>query len=174
MDTPVLVRWVLKHTYYGYPRTFLLSCLLHPWSRDLLEMLICSHLIKKFPAFYGTRKFITAFTRAHQLFPSWAISIHSMAPHTTSWRSSLILSSHLCLGLPGALFPSGFPTETLYIPLFSPHTRYMPRLSHSSRFDHPKNIWWGVQITMLHTSIHPSIHISIYSATAPSGPWPPS
>jgi hypothetical protein len=24
------------------------------------------HLVKKFPAFYGTRKFITVFTRAHQ------------------------------------------------------------------------------------------------------------
>jgi hypothetical protein len=26
-----------------------------------------------------------------------------------------------------------------------PSTRYMPRASHSSRFDNPKNIWWGVQ-----------------------------
>ena len=27
------------------------------------------------------------------------------------------------------------------IPLPFPHTRYMPRPSHSSRFDHPKIIW---------------------------------
>ena len=27
-----------------------------------------------------------------------------------------------------------------------PHTRYMSRPSHCSRFYHPKNIWWGVQI----------------------------
>jgi len=27
-----------------------------------------------------------------------------------------------------------------------PHTCYMPRPSHSSRFDHPNNVWWGVQI----------------------------
>jgi len=31
----------------------------------------------------------------------------------------LILSSHLCLGLPSGPFPSGFPTKTLYTPLLS-------------------------------------------------------
>jgi hypothetical protein len=31
-----------------------------------------------------------------------------------------------------------FPTKTLYAPL---STCYMPRPSHSSRFDHPNNIW---------------------------------
>ena len=41
-------------------------------------------------------------------------------PHPTSWRSLWMLSSHLCLGLPSSLFPSGFPTKTLYTPLLSP------------------------------------------------------
>jgi hypothetical protein len=27
-----------------------------------------------------------------------------------------------------------------------PHTCYMPRLSHSSRFYYPNIIWWGVRI----------------------------
>ena len=40
-------------------------------------------------------------------------------PQSTSWRSILILSSHLCLGLPSGLFPLGFPTKTLYTPLLS-------------------------------------------------------
>jgi hypothetical protein len=41
-------------------------------------------------------------------------------PHPTSWRSILILTSHLCLGLPSGLLPSGLPTKILYEPLPSP------------------------------------------------------
>ena len=69
-----------------------------------------------------------------------------MNSHSASWRSILILSSHLHLRLPGGLFPSCFPTKTLDKPLLSPHTCYMPNPSHSPRFDHPNSIWWGVQI----------------------------
>jgi hypothetical protein len=59
-------------------------------------------------------------------------------------RSILILSSHLRLGL----LPLGFITKTCIHPL-PPHRCYMSRPSHSSRFDHPNNIWWGVQIIKL-------------------------
>jgi hypothetical protein len=38
--------------------------LLTPWSRVLLEKLTGSQLVQKFPAFFGTRRFITAFTSA--------------------------------------------------------------------------------------------------------------
>jgi hypothetical protein len=41
-------------------------------------------------------------------------------PHPTSWRSILILSSLLCLGLSSGLFHSGFPSKTLYTSLLSP------------------------------------------------------
>ena len=44
----------------------------------------------------------------------------SIHPHPTSWRSVLIFSFHLRLGLPRGLFPSSFPTNTLYTPVLSP------------------------------------------------------
>jgi len=94
--------------------------LLTPYRRVLLSKLIGSKLVKKFPAFYRTRRFITIFTSARHLSLSWASSIQSIPPHPTSWRSILISSSHLRLGLPNGLFPSGFPTKTLYTPLLSP------------------------------------------------------
>ena len=63
--------------------------------------------------------FITAFTSARHLSLLWASSIQTITPHLTSWRSLLILSSHLSLGLPSGLFPSGFPTNTPHTPLRS-------------------------------------------------------
>ena len=43
------------------------SYLLTPWSRVLVEKLTGFQLVKKFPVFYGTRKFITAFASARHL-----------------------------------------------------------------------------------------------------------
>jgi hypothetical protein len=63
------------------------------------------------PAFYGTRKFITAFTNARHLSLFRASSIQSIPPHPTFWKSILILPSLLHVGLPSGLFPSGFPTK---------------------------------------------------------------
>ena len=57
----------------------------------------------------------------HKCLPPVPILSQLDPVHTpTFWRSILILSSHLCLGLPSGLFPLGFPTKTLYIPLPSP------------------------------------------------------
>ena len=98
------------------------SCgyLLTPWSGILLEKLTSSQLVKKFPVFYGTWRSFTTVTSARHLSLSWASLIQSMPPHRTLWRSILIVSSHLCLGLPSGFFPSGFPTNILYTPLLSP------------------------------------------------------
>ena len=100
--------------------TYLLTYLLTPWSRVLPEKLTGSQLVKKFPAFYGTRKLITAFTKTHQLSLSWVREIQTMPTHHTSWSPVLILSYHLRLGLPSGLFPSGLPTKILSYPPFVP------------------------------------------------------
>ena len=42
-------------------------CLLTPWCRVLLEKLTGLQLVKKFPAFHGTRRFITALTSVRHL-----------------------------------------------------------------------------------------------------------
>ena len=65
---------------------------------------------QEIPRIFGTQRFITAFTRAHNLSLSWAISIQSMSAHPTSRRSILILSSHLH-GLPSGLFPQISPLK---------------------------------------------------------------
>jgi len=91
-----------------------------PCSRVLLEKLTGSQLVKKFLTFYGTRRFITAFTSARHLHLYWASSIQSIPLHPNSRRSILIFSSHLHLGLPVGFFSSDVPTKTLYTPLLSP------------------------------------------------------
>ena len=81
--------------------------------------------------------------------PTVPIPNHINPVHTylsTSWRSILILSAHLQFGFPSGLLPSGLPTNTLCTILLSPNMCYMPRPAHSAWFDHPNNIWWGVQI----------------------------
>jgi len=76
-------------------------------------------LVKKFPAFHGTRRFITTLTSVRHLSLSWASPIQSIYPNPTSCRSILILFTHIRLGLPSGLFPSGLPTKNLYTPLSS-------------------------------------------------------
>ena len=58
----------------------LLSYLLTPWNRVVLEKQTRSQLVKKFPTFSATRRFITAFTSVRQLSLSSASSIQSIPP----------------------------------------------------------------------------------------------
>jgi hypothetical protein len=93
LDTCVTGTWKYQTIYW---RT--------SWSRVLLENITGSQIVKKFLAFFGTRRFITTFTTARQLSLSWARSIQSLLPaHLTSWRYTLILYFHIRLGLPSYL-----------------------------------------------------------------------
>ena len=103
---------------FKYLFIYLLTYLLTLWCRVLLEKLTGLQLVKKFPVFHRTRRFITALTSVRQLSLSWASPIQSIYPHSTTWRSVLI-STHLRLGLPSGLFPSGFPARPYTSP--SPH-----------------------------------------------------
>jgi len=58
----ISVKHLVKHTL-----TYLFTYLITPRNRVLLENLTGSQLVKKFPAFYGTRRFITAVTSARHL-----------------------------------------------------------------------------------------------------------
>jgi hypothetical protein len=84
-----------------------------PWSRALLEKPSLSQLLKNFPTFYGTQRFITVFT--------WVLHQSLLNQITASClRSILILSSHLRIGLPDVIFPPGFHTKILYAFFFAP------------------------------------------------------
>ena len=112
--------------------------LLIPWCRVLLEKLTGLQLVKKFPAFHGARRFITALTSVRHLSLSWVSPIQSIHPHPTSWRS--ILTTHLRLGLPNGLFPSGFPSKTLYTPSPHPYAPYAQPISFFSILS-PAQYW---------------------------------
>jgi hypothetical protein len=85
--------------------TYLLTYL-RSWA--LLEELSIVQPLRNPPAFHGTRRFNTMFTRALHWSLSRAISIQSTPSHPVSLRSILILPTHLHLGLPSGLFPSDF------------------------------------------------------------------
>ena len=131
------IRWTASLPIHSY---FLLPYLLTPWCRVLLEKLTGLQLVKKFPTFHGTRRFITALTSVRHLSLSWVSPIQTIYPHPTSWRSILILSTHLRLGLPSGLLPSGFPPRPYTPP--SPHP-YAPHAQPISFFSilSPAQYW---------------------------------
>ena len=70
---------------YSYHNICSIGHYLHtPWCRVLLEKIIGLQLVKKFPAFHGTRRFITALTSVRHLSLSWASPIQSIYPYPTS------------------------------------------------------------------------------------------
>ena len=84
--------------------------MLTPWSRVLLEKQTGFQPVKKFSAFYGNCRFITAVTSARHLFLSWASLIQFIPQQPTSWRYSLS-NRHIYWRLPSSLtdFILSFP-----------------------------------------------------------------
>jgi hypothetical protein len=73
--------------------TYLLTYLFTPWCRVLPEQLTGLQLVKKFPTFHGTPRFITALTSVRHLYLSWASPIQSIYPHPTSLLTYLLTHS---------------------------------------------------------------------------------
>ena len=120
---------------------------------SLLEKLISSQPVKKFPAFDG---------RIYKCPPPVPVLSQSnpvhVSPHPISLRSIPILSSHLCLGL----FPSGFLTKTLYAPLLSPVRTTFP--AHIILFDLFTPIIFGKQYTSQSSSLYSFLHSTLTSS----------
>ena len=84
------------------------------------------------------------------------------SPHPTSWRSILILSTHLHLGLPSGLFLCGFPTKNLYAPLSSPIRTTCP--AHLILLDFITRTKLGEEYTSLSSSLCSLLHSPVTSS----------
>ena len=159
---PKIIQLLAGHyTNHGIP-VHLLTYLLTPWCRVLLEKLTGLQLVKKLPAFHGTQRFITALTSVRQLSLFWASQIQSLYIHPTSRRFILILSAHLHLGLPSGLLPSSFPTKTLYTPLSTPICATCP--GHLILLDFITRTILGEEYKSFSSSLYNLLHSPITSS----------
>ena len=127
---------------------WLTLCLLTPRCRVLLEQLTCLQLVKKFAAFHGTRRFIIAITSVRHLSLSWASPIQSIYPHPTSWRSILILSTHLHLGLPWWSLSLRFPhQDPIHTPSPYPYAPHAQPISFSMGLTTHQNLGSRIRIS---------------------------
>ena len=144
-----------------------LTYLLTPWCRVLLEKLTGLQLVKTFPAFHRTRRFITTLTSVRHLSLSWASPIQSMYPHPTSWRSILILSTHLHLGLPST-FPFNYRSSA-DVGVIAKISALYPVDSNSTAAPHTYSCTTYIQIFVLGvmqaylSQFLPSVALSMYT-----------
>ena len=123
-----------------------LPWILTAWSTVLIKKPTTFHLVKKFPAFYGNWRFVTAFTSA----PPPVLILSQLDPvHTPTFH---FLKIHLNVILPSALGPPKwslsfrFPHQNPVYTSPVTHSCHMPQPSHSSWFYHSNNVGSAVQI----------------------------
>jgi hypothetical protein len=104
------------------------------------------------------------YNRIHNCLPPVSILSQPNPVHTprpTSWRSIIILSSHLHFGLPSGLLPSGFPTKNLYTPL-SPIRATCP--AHLILLDFITRTILGEECTSWSSSLWTFLHYTVTSS----------
>jgi hypothetical protein len=119
--------------------------LLTPWNRVLLEKLTGLYLVKKSPRFIEPEGLLPL----HNCPPPVSILSQPNPVHIPTYHFLKIHPNIILPPTPGSPQWSLFlkvPYQNLTHASLRPYRRYMPRSSHSSRFYHPHNIGWGVEI----------------------------
>ena len=117
--------FVLFFTSLNYLHIYLLTYLPTPWNW-VLEKLAGFQLVNNSPGFFGSRRFVTAFTRDRHLFLSDQINpVHGPPFYFLKINLNITLpstpgSSKWCLSL-------GFPHKKSVYAFHLPHTCYMPQ-----------------------------------------------
>jgi hypothetical protein len=84
------------------------------WHKQQLQSLSWeTQVVKKFPAFYGIKRFTIIFTWYLHWSLTWARWIHFTSSNPVPLRFIIILSFYSCLGFPSGHFRFGFPTKIL-------------------------------------------------------------
>ena len=147
-------KWILSSGNWGVlyedsqlkQLTYLLTYLLTPWCRVLLEKLTWFAASQEIPRISRNPK---VHYRTHKLPPPVPIlgqpnpvhipTSHLLEIHPNITHPSMPRSPQWSLSL-------RFPHQDPIHPPPLTHTRHMPSPPHSSRFYHPHNIGWGVHL----------------------------
>ena len=140
---------ILGHNWEIFSDYDWIIYLLTPWSRVLLEKLTGFAANQEIPRIlwnpkvhYRTQKRQPPVPILSQLHPVPTTPSHSLKIHLNIILPSMSWSPQWSLYLT-------FPHQNLVHTSPFLHTCYTPRPSHSSRFYHPHNVGWGVQIIEL-------------------------
>ena len=107
----------------------ILTYLLTPWYWVILEKLTGLQLVKKFPSFRGTRRFITALTSVRHLSLSWASQSSPYTQKPPPGDPSEYYPHTYALVSPVVSFPPFSPPRTYTAPSNHPYAPYAQPIS---------------------------------------------